>query len=84
VAISVSKPDRRNLSAPLDTQYSQQEVADILGVGHSTVRKWVAEGKLRAYRFGPRLIRIDAADLRKFREQIAPTTFEHVNGGGVL
>lgn len=72
----------RKQSAPLESQYSQREVADILGVGHSTVRKWVAEGRLRAYRYGPRVIRIDAADLRKFRQQIAPSTFEHVNGGG--
>lgn len=82
MAISAFNSDRRKSSAPLEAQYSQHEVADILGVGHSTVRKWVAEGKLRAYRYGPRIIRIDAADLRKFRKQIAPATFEHVSGGG--
>lgn len=64
---------------PLEQQYSQKQVADILGVDIATVRRWIAQGELRAYRLGPRVIRIDAADLRQFREQIAPATFEHVN-----
>lgn len=65
----------------LEQQYSQKQAADILGVDQTTIRRWISTGELRAYRYGPRIIRIDAADLRKFREQIAPATFEHVSGG---
>lgn len=68
-------------SKPLEAQYTRREVAELLGVGESTVRSWIDNGKLRAYRYGPRLVRIDAADLRRFRTQIAGPTYAHVQGG---
>lgn len=69
------------MTRPLEQQYTQKQAADILGVGLSTIRRWISHGELRAYRIGPRVIRIDAADLRQFREQVAPATFEYVNSG---
>lgn len=69
------------MANPINRQHSQQEVADLFGVDISTVRRWISQGQLRAYRYGPRIIRIDAEDLRTFREQIAPATYEHVQGG---
>ncbi len=33
------------------------------GVSVCTLRRWIAEGRLPAYRVGPRLIRVDLADL---------------------
>jgi excisionase family DNA binding protein len=38
------------------------EGAEILGVNCRTIRRYIAAGKLPAYRVGPRLIKIDAAD----------------------
>lgn len=38
-------------------------VADVVreyGIGERTCRRWIAEGRLTAYRIGPRLIRLDA------------------------
>jgi excisionase family DNA binding protein len=35
-------------------------VADQLGVSTRTVRRYVASGRLTAYRVGPRLLRVDA------------------------
>jgi excisionase family DNA binding protein len=37
--------------------------AEILGVDARTVRRYIASGKLPAVRVGPRLIKIDVADL---------------------
>lgn len=61
-------------------QLSIAEVAEITDTSQSTVRRWVAQGKLRAYRYSARVIRIDEEDLLAMREQIAPSTFEHVSG----
>lgn len=68
----------------LGPQYSISQVAELTGTSDPTVRRWIAEGKLRAYKYSERVIRIDESDVLAMREQIAPTTFEHVSGGGVL
>lgn len=36
-----------------------QAAAERLAVDTRTVRRWIAAGRLRAYRTGPRLIRLD-------------------------
>jgi len=38
---------------------SISETAEHLGVCPKTVRRWIAEGRLKAVRLGPRLIRVD-------------------------
>ena len=43
--------------------YSVAQAAAVLGVGHSTVWRWIASGKLPAYRVGPKNIRIKKQDL---------------------
>lgn len=40
-----------------------QESAALVGVSHKTVRRWISSGRLTAYKMGPRLVRIDAAEL---------------------
>lgn len=57
------------------------EVAEITDTSESTVRRWISQGKLRAYRYSARVIRIDKEDLLAMREEVNPTTFAHVNGG---
>ena len=42
---------------------SLTQAADNLGVDPRTIRRYVAAGRLPAYRVGPRLIKIDPADL---------------------
>ena len=41
------------------------QAAAVLGVHHQTVRRWIRDGDLPAYRVGARSIRIDAADLER-------------------
>lgn len=39
------------------------EAADRCGVHYRTIRRWIAAGQLRAVRVGPRLLKVDAAQL---------------------
>lgn len=66
----------------MNQQLSIAETAKLIGVSTSTVRRWVQQGLLRAYKFGARAIRIDAADLNAMKQEVNPATFEHVSGGG--
>lgn len=56
-------------------QLSIQDVADQFGVSTRTVRRYISEGRLTAHRVGPRLIRLDADQVR--RELLSETV-----GGG--
>ncbi len=46
------------------------ESADYLGVDECTVRRWIRNGTLRANRVGPKLVRIDVAELDKLIQPI--------------
>ena len=48
------------------------EFANAIAASPATVRRMIARGDLRAYRYGPRIIRIDPADLRAMREPVTP------------
>ncbi|MDH3045344.1 helix-turn-helix transcriptional regulator [Gordonia alkanivorans] len=58
MAATPSRARRRHLSL--------QDVAAELGVSDRTVRRYVANGDLRAIRVSSRIIRIDPADLDAF------------------
>lgn len=51
------------MSDPQKQYLSVAEFAQLSGVHPRTVRRRIADGTIRAYRFGPRVIRIDPADL---------------------
>jgi excisionase family DNA binding protein len=44
--------------APLRTYLSITDAAEYLGVTTHTIRQMIADGRLRGYRSGPRLIRL--------------------------
>jgi excisionase family DNA binding protein len=44
---------------------SIQEVAEIYGVSTRSIRRYIAQGRLTAYRIGPRMIRLDAKQVEK-------------------
>lgn len=46
------------------------EAAVRVGVHPRTIRRWVAAGRLTGYRYGPRLVRVDAAELDAFARAI--------------
>ena len=39
------------------------EAADLCGVNYRTVRRWVQSGRLKAVRVGPKLLKVNAADI---------------------
>lgn len=49
------------------------DVSRDYGISERTLRRYIAEGVLPAYRLGPRLIRIDPDDVAALFERI-PTT----------
>ncbi|MGB3885139.1 helix-turn-helix domain-containing protein [Gordonia sp. (in: high G+C Gram-positive bacteria)] len=56
---------------PVHQRYlSIQQAADYLGVADKTVRRWVASGRLGARRAGPRLLRIELAEIDRFMAQV--------------
>ncbi|MCK1801487.1 helix-turn-helix domain-containing protein [Brevibacterium sp. R8603A2] len=59
------------------------QAAEITGTSAPTIRRWISNGELRAYRYGKRVIRIAYDDLMKLRREVNPTTFTKQNGGDV-
>jgi excisionase family DNA binding protein len=48
-----------------------EAAAGYLDVSTRSVRRYIAQGKLRAYRVGPRLIKVDEADVDALARPIA-------------
>jgi len=51
------------ISKPPTPPASIAAVAIILGCSTRTVRRYIADGRLTGYRMGPRLIRVDMAEV---------------------
>ena len=52
-----------NRSEIAPTLLSIDQAAERTGTSRNTIRRRIAAGDLVAYRFGPRLVRVDAADV---------------------
>lgn len=61
-------------------EFTIAQVAELKNMSVPTVRRMIARGELRAYRYGPRTIRIAADDLDRMGTEVNPTTFAHVSG----
>jgi len=51
--------------------FTQQEVAEIFNISTKSVRRYIQNGELEAYRIGPRLIRIPERAIKAFNAQSA-------------
>jgi excisionase family DNA binding protein len=49
---------------------SLADAATNYGVSSRTLRRWIASGRLPAYRLGPRLVKIDPVDLDRLAARI--------------
>jgi excisionase family DNA binding protein len=61
------------MSQPLNATTEWVSIATVathLGVRPATVRAWIGQGRLRAKRFGPKLIRIELASVRALGESV--------------
>ena len=58
-------PMTKHISATLDlpARLSLQQAADAFGVSTKSIRRWVADGRIKAYRIGSRTIRVDRDSL---------------------
>jgi excisionase family DNA binding protein len=61
----MTKPNQPTDTESLPARVSVNRAAAYLDVSHRTVRRYIADGQLRATRIGPRLIRIDRESLLK-------------------
>jgi excisionase family DNA binding protein len=56
--------------AQLPPHPTQKQAAEFIGVDVKTIRRWIAQGRLVAYRVGPRLIRVDRESILKLASPI--------------
>jgi excisionase family DNA binding protein len=56
-------PRLHSQPAPRRALLTIQQAADEINNSPKSIRRWIAQGRLRAVRVGPRAIRIDRADL---------------------
>ncbi|OYN77473.1 helix-turn-helix domain-containing protein [Mycolicibacterium sphagni] len=54
----------------LPAQPDIKATAAYLGVNEKTIRRWISQGYLTAYRVGPKLIRVDRASILKLASPI--------------
>jgi excisionase family DNA binding protein len=47
------------------------DAADYLGLSTRTIRRWIADGVIAAYRVGPAMIRIDLNELDELPQRVA-------------
>ncbi|MFV0634630.1 excisionase family DNA-binding protein [Demequina sp.] len=60
--------------------FSIAEASDYLGCSQDTTRRMIARGEIKAYRVGPRLIRIRRHDLERALKPV--TRLDLVSAGG--
>jgi excisionase family DNA binding protein len=53
------KPDNARRMVSIQSAAEQYEISP------RTIYRWIAEGRITAYRVGPRLVRLDADEIRK-------------------
>ena len=60
----------RNTTPKVEPELTIADAASLVRVSTKTVRRWIAEGRLPAQRYGPRLIRIRLGDLEAMGRRI--------------
>ncbi len=50
-------------TTPAPEWLTLRDTAERLQISEKSVRRWIAEGRLKAVRIGPRMIRVDAASV---------------------
>ena len=75
VAHGALKMPRKPLSPPESRvpSLTLSEAARRYGMSARTLRRWVASGRLPAWRVGPRLIRVAPADVATLARPVLPT-----------
>lgn len=59
---------------PIAEAVSIHQCAQILGVHHVTVRRWIRRGFIKAHRVGPLIVRIPRSEIIRIRTVRIPAT----------
>jgi len=65
-------PPSKRLSQPPRRYLTLSDAAGWLSLDEKTLRRWVSQGRLTAYRVGPKLIRLDADEIENMI-RVVPT-----------
>src|SRR5215211_5666680 len=65
-------------TAPELDLLTMREAAELLRVSEVTVARWLKQGRLPAYRVGPRAVRVRRADVERMVEPVSPRLRAHV------
>ncbi|WP_236831761.1 helix-turn-helix domain-containing protein [Blastococcus sp. KM273128] len=77
--MATAAPVRRAQRAPHNPPpvarryYTVEQAADFYGVNPRTIRRWLTENKLTAYRVGGHLLRLDAAEVEALAVRCDPS-----------
>ncbi len=61
---------RQGGAGQLPPQVPLKQAAQFFGVDVRTVRRWISDGRLVAYRVGPRLIRVDRDSVLRLAQPV--------------
>ncbi|MCV7222956.1 MULTISPECIES: helix-turn-helix domain-containing protein [Mycobacteriaceae] len=64
----MSRLDSATVSTHTPRWLSTSQAAEYLGVSVNTVRNYIADGRLKVHRMGPKLLKFDRAELDRFVE----------------
>ncbi len=67
-----STPPSKRLSQPPRRYLTLSDAAEWLSLDEKTLRRWVSQGRLTAFRVGPKLIRLDADEIESMI-RVVPT-----------
>jgi excisionase family DNA binding protein len=74
--------DQATPPAPTRAQYvTLTAAAEAFDTKERTLRRWVTEGRLTGYRFGPRQVRVDLAEVEALLRPIPIPAAEHTDLG---
>lgn len=59
------------VSAQTKRYLAISEAATIFDVHHSTVRRWISQGRITGYRLGPRMLRVDLNEIESMLRPLA-------------
>jgi excisionase family DNA binding protein len=60
----------------MENMVTKTEAAKLAGVSIKTIDRWISQGRIKAYRLGPRLVRIEEKSLFEVWKRILPSIDE--------
>jgi excisionase family DNA binding protein len=55
---------------PVPRNRRERRHPELIGVHYRTFRRWISDGRINAVRIGPRLLKVDMADVEKLARPV--------------